>query len=162
MNRILGTSLLALALAVDAGCRTPQESTGAPAPPPLTIRCGVALDLHAASGLRRDWGGVRAWTAEAKDDTLRLTRKGPCGDECSYEEEILLAPVSASCPAYVAARVVRTEAGSPMGRIRQVRDSGEGSVEIQDWNPSGGIVSGRLKAEFDLTFYVEIPRAPEE
>jgi hypothetical protein len=127
------------------------------------VRCGVAQELGPADNVRTDWSGeTRVWLAEAEDDTLRLTRKGQCGDECSYEEEILLAPLGAACPTFVRARTTRIESGSPLRRMEQVREATKGSVEIQDWHPTGGVVSGRVRAEFEFTFYVEMPHAPGE
>jgi len=163
MNRILATSLSAFVLAADEGCRTPQESSGTSAQPPFTVRCGVALELDASDSVRTDWGGKSgAWLVEAIEDTLQLTRKGQCGDECSFEEEILLAPIGAACPTFVRASVTKTDAGSPLGATKRLREAEKGLLEIQDWNPSGGVVSGRLRAEFELTFYVDIPRRPKD
>jgi hypothetical protein len=134
-----------------AGCRASNGESER-----VTVTCGVELGLDAENAARKDWSGeTRAWSAEAIGDTLRLTRKGRCGDECNFVDEIVLAGLSATCPRLVRAASTRRDAGSPVPNAARVVEARQGSLAIQDWNPRG-VVSGRLVAELSLTFYVDL------
>jgi hypothetical protein len=56
----------------------------------------------------------------------------------------------------VSATVTQKDRGSPKP-TPQVKTATRGVLQIQDWNPLGGVVSGRLDAEFSLTFYATTP-----
>jgi len=125
----------------------------ASAPKKITVVCDRHLDIKEDAAKRSDWGGGSTWLASAQNDTLVLSRKGSCGDECRYEERIVLASLGAPCPTLVSATITKTDSLSPVPAPR-IQTATDGKLEIQDWHPAGGIVSGRLKAEFTLTFYV--------
>jgi hypothetical protein len=122
----------------------------------IKVVCGEDMKLTEASASREDWGGISVWTAAAHEDTLVLSRKGQCGDECRYEERIVLTSLSAKCPSLVNAIVTRTDYGSPIPTPR-VQTATHGTLHLQDWKPKGGVVSGTLDAEFKLTFYAQTP-----
>ena len=123
----------------------------------VRIQCGVDLGLGREEGVRQDWGvTARVWTATVTGDTLSLSRRGPCGDECSYVEEIVLTGLALPCPRLLTARRITSESGSPAGRTRKIVEAAKGTLNIQDWSGPAGIVSGRLTAEFELTFYVRL------
>jgi hypothetical protein len=122
----------------------------------IRVVCGKDLHITEKMSVRADWGGTAAWSAASQGDTLVLSRKGQCGDECRYEEKIVLAALAAPCPTLVSATITKRDAGSVAPALR-VRIATDGALEIQDWRPAGGIVSGRLKAEFTLTFYAQTP-----
>ena len=132
------------------GCMTASSQ------PRIKINCGEALELNSGSATRKDWGGTSTWTAAAHEDTLVLSRKGQCGDECGYEEKIVFTSLAAKCPSLVSATVTKIDGGSPVPAPR-ITTATEGKLHIQDWQPRGGIVSGRLEAEIKLTFYAQIP-----
>ncbi|HXV13267.1 MAG TPA: hypothetical protein VEC56_03585 [Candidatus Krumholzibacteria bacterium] len=135
-----------------AGCRANgSEREG------VAVTCGTVLGLDAENAARKDWSGeTREWSAEAIGDTLRLVRKGRCGDECTFVDEIVLAGLSARCPSLVRATTTRRDAGSPVPGAKIV-EAQHGSLAIQDWD-ARGVVSGRLVAEISLMFYVTLAK----
>ena len=145
---IFGLVVLAL------GCMTASSQ------PHIKINCGEALQLTSDSATRKDWGGTSTWEAAAHEDTLVLSRKGQCGDECGYEERIVFTSLDAKCPSLVSAMLTRIDGGSPVPAPR-VTTATEGKLRIQDWQPRGGVVSGRLEAEVKLTFYAQVPPPPD-
>jgi len=122
----------------------------------ITVVCDRHLDITEDANRRMDFGGGSAWLALAQNDTLVLSRKGSCGDECRYEERIVLASLGKPCPTLVSATITKTDAGS-VAPVPRVQTATAGTLEIQDWHPAGGIVSGRLQAEFTLTFHAQTP-----
>ncbi|HET6347527.1 MAG TPA: hypothetical protein VFH88_00445 [Candidatus Krumholzibacteria bacterium] len=129
----------------------------------ITVRCDRHLGITEAMKTRGDWGGTSQWGAVVRGDTLVLSRRGSCGDECRYKEEIVLLAGDRMCPQLVSATKTRTDAGS-VAPAPRIDTATHGTLDVQDWHPGGGVVSGRLKAEFTLTFYVQTPtpasRAP--
>ena len=147
---MLGT-LSALALVAACGVGTRASDTG------VRVRCEVDLGIGPADGARSDWGAAaRTWTATAGGDTLTLSRRGRCGDECSYTEEITFTGLDLPCPRFHSAQRIRSESGSPAGRTRAVVQATTGTLDIQDWSGPTGVISGRLSAEFGLTFYAQL------
>ncbi|HEX5131881.1 MAG TPA: hypothetical protein VFX92_05280 [Candidatus Krumholzibacteria bacterium] len=144
--------LIATATVVAIACGT-RSRAGDDA---IVVRCGVNMGIIADDGVRTDWGGSAAWTAELRADTLSLRRTGRCGDECTYTEEVVLSDVGSACPRLVAARRIRRESGSPAGRTETVLRAAHGTLDIQDWKVPYGRVSGRLQTELALTFLVEL------
>jgi hypothetical protein len=124
--------------------------------PGIKVKCDKDLHLTQEMSTRNDWGGRSVWSATAQGDTLVLLRKGSCGDECRYEERIVLASLQAKCPTLVSATVRQKDVGSPVP-TPQVKTATHGVLQLQDWKPLGGVVSGRLDAEFSLTFYASTP-----
>jgi len=120
----------------------------------IKVVCGEPLQLTSESATRKDWGGTSVWEAVALEDTLVLSRKGQCGDECSYEERIVFTSLDARCPDLVSATVTRNDRGDPVPKPR-VQTATRGTLHIQDWKPNG-IVSGKLDAEIKLVFYARI------
>lgn len=141
-------------VAIALGCMTASSQ------PRIKINCGEALQLTSDSATRKDWGGTSTWEAAAHEDTLVLSRKGQCGDECGYEERIVFTSLDATCPLLVSATVTRSDGGSPDPAPR-ITTATEGKLHIQDWQPRGGVVSGRLEAEIKLTFYAQVPPSPD-
>jgi hypothetical protein len=140
------------------GCR----ATGGEPKDGVVVTCGAQLGLGVESGVRTDWSGeTHAWSAEVTGDTLRLVRKGRCGDECNFTEEIVLAGISDECPRLVRASTSRRDAGSPVRGAGKIVEARRGSLEIQDWNPLDGVVSGRLTTEFKTTFYLNLAKDVE-
>lgn len=128
----------------------------------VVVTCGAQLGLGAEAAVRQDWSGEpRAWSGEVTGDTLRLLRKGRCGDECNFTEEIILAGIADECPRLVHASTTRRESGSPVPGAGKVVEARHGSLEIQDWRPLDGIVSGRLTTEFKTTFYLNFAKEGE-
>lgn len=127
----------------------------------IKVVCGENLKITAAAASREDWGGTSTWKATASGDTLVLSRKGQCGDECGYEERIVLTSLAARCPSVVSATVTRTDSGSPVPTPR-VQTATRGTLHVQEWKPAGGVVSGKLDAEFALIFYAQTspPKVP--
>jgi len=121
----------------------------------IKVVCGEPLQLTPESATRKDWGGTSVWEAVALEDTLVLSRRGQCGDECSYEERIVFTSLDAACPELVSATVTRNDRGSPVPTPR-VQTATRGTLRIQDWTPTDGIVSGKLDAEIKLVFYARI------
>jgi hypothetical protein len=146
---------VALAIAL-AGCRASRGENE----DRVEVTCGDSLGIAPADAARKDWNGeIRQWSAEARDDTLRLLRKGRCGDECTFVEEIVLSDLAASCPRFVRASITRRDAGSPVpGGAVKVVEARHGTLRFQEWVPMGGRVVGRLDAEFSLTFYATIAK----
>jgi hypothetical protein len=145
------------AFATAAGCRpveTPKSEAAKTAK--LTVTCGHDLHITEKMGARTDWGGTSVWAASAEGDTLVLSRRGSCGDECHYEERIIFTSYQTACPTFVSASITKTDAGS-VAPVPRVQEASEGVLEIQDWHSDGGIVSGRLSAEFTLIFYARTP-----
>lgn len=130
--------------------------TAASAPEKIKIVCNEKLDLTEQAAVREDWGGRSAWSASIAGDTLVLSRKGSCGDECRYEEKIVLVSIERACPTLVSATITKTDAGS-VSPLPRVETATRGTLKLQDWHPAGGVVSGRLDAEFTLTFFARIP-----
>jgi hypothetical protein len=128
----------------------------AAAPAPFKVVCDTNLHLTQEMSTRNDWGGRSVWSATARGDTLVLVRNGSCGDECRYEERIVLASLRSKCPRVVSATLAQKDIGSPV-TATQVKTATHGVLQIQDWKPFGGIVSGRLEAEFSFTFYASTP-----
>lgn len=150
-------SALALAVAAACGAGTRASDTG------VRVRCGVDLGIGPAEGTRTDWGAAaQAWTASVRGDTLTLSRRGRCGDECSYTEEITLTGLDLPCPRFHAAQRIRSESGSPAGRTRAVVQATKGTLDIQDWSGPAGVISGRLSAEFGLTFHARLDSLEKE
>lgn len=140
------------------GCR----ATGGEPKDGVVVTCGATLGLGVENAVRKDWSGeLRAWSAEVTGDTLRLVRKGRCGDECTFTEEIVLAGLADPCPRLVRASTSRRDAGSPVRGAGKIVEARRGSLEIQDWNPLAGIVSGRLTTEFKTTFYLNLAKDVE-
>ena len=157
MKRMLACAFAACVLAISCMAASSHET--------IKVICGEALDLTSESAMRKDWGGTSVWEAAAHEDTLVLSRKGQCGDECSYEERIVFTSLDAKCPELISATVTKHDRGSPVPKPR-VQTAAHGILHIQDWNPAGssidrtptgGIVSGKLDAEIKLTFYAQIP-----
>ena len=151
---IVTAAALAAAL---AACR----ATGEEAEAGVVVTCGASLGLAPKDNLRKDWSGeVREWSATTAGDTLLLVRRGQCGDECNYVEQISFTGLASSCPQLLRASSTRVESGSPIpGAGGKVVEARTGTLELQDWNPSG-VVSGRLTAEFSTTFYVNLVKEP--
>ncbi len=156
MRTLTNIIVVPAALAIlGLGCR----ATGSEAERGVVVTCGERLEIDAAKASRKDWNGeTRGWTAEAKGDTLRVVRKGRCGDECNFVDEIVLAGIAEKCPRWVRASTTRRDAGSPVKNAGTVVEARSGTLQIQDWHPAGGIVSGRLTAEFSVTFYAAIEK----
>ncbi len=139
---------VALAIAL-AGCRASRGDDQGH----VEVTCGAELGLEPKDNVRKDWNGdTRSWWVETTNDTLRLVRKGRCGDECKFEEEIVLTDLAAACPQLVRASITRRDAGSPVPAT--VKEARRGTLEIQDWLPARGTISGRLTAEFSATFFL--------
>jgi hypothetical protein len=135
------------------GCRTPGAAEQG-----LRISCGAKLGVNEENASRRDWGSdERGWTAEAKGDTLLVMRNGQCGDECTYTDELVFVDIRHECPTLLRATTTRHESGSPVNGPKAI-DARKGALAIQDWDLARGIVSGRLAAEFEVTFYAVIPK----
>lgn len=153
MNTLMRLSSAAAALAILlVGCR----ATGGEPDPGVVVKCGVALGLEPTDNLRRDWSGeTRGWWAETADDTLRLVRRGRCGDECNFEEEIVFL-MADSCPRFLRASSARVESGSPIpGAGGKVVEARRGTLEIEAWRRAPLLIVGRLSAEFSATFYLD-------
>jgi hypothetical protein len=149
----LVTSLLAL------GCLA--EDSNVKEEPMIEVRCGADLGLTPASGTIEDWAGVmRSWKAAVDGDIVTLTRRRSCGDECSITEVIVLAGFAETCPRFVSASSTRTDAGGALGPTSKTTRAAEGTLEIEEWNPKSGVVSGRLESEAEFTFFVSRAPAP--
>lgn len=149
--RALGLGGLAIAFA----CSAPARRTDGE----IRVECRADLGLGPADAETTDWAGraVR-WSAHREADRLTLARRRSCGDECNERQELVLEAISSACPRVVSARVVRSESGEPGGRSEVTVSGRSGVLRIQDWEPAGGAVSGRLEGDLDLTFYVVLPR----
>jgi len=146
MNRTPACALVVCVLAISCMAASSHEK--------IKVVCGEPLQLTSESATRKDWGGTSVWEAVALEDTLVLSRKGQCGDECSYEERIVFTSLDARCPDLVSATVTRNDRGDPVPKPR-VQTATRGTLHIQDWKPNG-IVSGKLDAEIKLVFYARI------
>ena len=146
-----------LASTVSSGCLAEESSVKES--PQIDVRCAVNLGLTPESGLLEDWAGAtRSWETVVEENRITLTRRYACGDECAMTEEIVLGGLSDDCPAFVSARVTRTDAGGALGPTAKTTQAKKGTLEIEEWNPKSGVVSGRLESEVRFTFYVS--RAP--
>lgn len=135
------------------GCRTPGAAEQG-----LRISCSAKLGVNEENASRRDWGSdERGWTAEAKGDTLLVMRIGQCGDECTYTDELVFVDIHHECPTLLHATTTRHDSGSP-SQTHKAIDARKGALAIQDWDLARGVVSGRLAAEFEVTFYAVIPK----
>ena len=129
--------------------------------PMIEVRCGADLALTPESGVVKDWNGAeRSWEAVVEGDTLTLARRYACGDECSITEVIVLAGSAEDCPRFVSASSTRTDAGGALGPTSKTTRAAEGTLEIEEWNPKSGVVSGRLESEAEFTFFVSRAPAP--
>lgn len=147
--------ILALLAAGLVGCTGKVEPTRAPID--LAVECGISLGLTEEDGIKEDWGGnLQSWSGSREGNRLTFTRRGMCGDECNFTEEIVLILLAGDCPSLLSARVTETDAGSAAGAIEHTRWANEGALQIQDWDPDNGPTSGRLTAEFELTFFVDL------
>jgi hypothetical protein len=144
-------SLSLLASACDsAGSRNSRDSG-------IDVVCGQDLGLTEESGFVVDWADKRqVWKAVLDEDLLVLTRRGMCGDECSFEDEIVLSGVSKECPELVSASVTTTDQGGAGGPAAATEAAQNGTLKIQDWNSAAGTFSGHLESEVVLTFFVTI------
>jgi hypothetical protein len=143
------------AFAASPGCLGSDSAAGED--PRIEVRCGVDLGLTPESGVIEDWAGAtRSWGAVAEEDTLTLTRRYSCGDECSMTEEIVLAGISEECPRFVSASVTRTDAGGALGSASKTTRAEKGTLEIEEWNPKAGVVSGRLESDARFVFYIAL------
>lgn len=120
----------------------------------IVVTCDHDFGIADSTAVSEDWAGrMVEWSAELSGDTLYVTRRKMCGDECSRLDEIRLAPFSGECPTFVYVRTVRTEYGSPKPSEEEaVLDSGE--VQLQDWG--GDVVSGRYEGEVTWDFYARV------
>jgi len=147
--------VLVVALAF-AGCRTPGAAEQG-----LRITCGAKLGIDENNASRKDWGSdKRGWTAETSGDTLTVTRNGQCGDECTYTDQLVFVDIQQECPRLLSATTTRTDHGS-VAPTPKVVEAQEGALAIQDWDLERGVVSGRLAAEFEVTFYAVIPKGQQ-
>lgn len=149
------TTMYFCVAAMIASCIADDSARGT-----VNVTCGEDLKITPDASVRGDWGGTSTWEAVAHEDTLVLSRKGKCGDECGYEEKIVFTKLATDCPTLVSATVSRTDSGSPVP-TPQVKTATSGSLKIQDWKPMNGIVSGKLDAEIKLTFYAQVPPPPD-
>ena len=141
-------------LTVLGACRTTPGVSDAG----LRISCGTKLGVNETNASRRDWGSdKRGWTAEVSGDTLLVMRKGQCGDECVYTDELVFVDIRRECPRLLRATTTRLDFGSPSQAPKAI-DAQKGALAIQDWDLERGVVSGRLAAEFEVTFYATIPK----
>ena len=135
------------------GCRTPDAAEQG-----LRVSCGTKLGINETNASRRDWGtDKRGWTAEMAGDTLRVARTGQCGDECVSTDELVFVDIHGDCPQLILATTTRRDFGSPSQTPKAI-DAQKGALAIQDWDLERGVVSGRLAAEFEVTFYAVIPK----
>jgi len=124
----------------------------------VRVTCGHDLGITDTTGVSQDWAGRRVkWSAIPEGDTLVITRRKMCGDECSRLDEIRLAPfTNDECPAFVSVRQVRFEYGSPLPSEEEVVFF-DGKVLLQDWGPDRGVVSGRFEGKVTWDFHVRFP-----
>lgn len=119
----------------------------------IVVECDVDLGLTLESGVRVDWNeDARTWTVAEEGSRITLKRSGMCGDECGWVEEIVFENTG-PCPAFVSARVAQREGMGAKGPVENVTRAAEGKVQLQDWDPQGGIISGRIDAEVAFAFY---------
>jgi hypothetical protein len=155
MMRVIRALICVVTIAAAyTGCRTPGAAEQG-----LRISCGAKLGVNEENASRRDWGSdQRGWTAEAIGDTLLVMRKGQCGDECTYTDELVFVDIHHECPTLLRATTTRIDHGSPVKASPKAIDAQKGALAIQDWDFARGVVSGRLAAEFEVTFYAVIPK----
>jgi hypothetical protein len=124
----------------------------------VRVTCGHELSIADTTSVSKDWAGRSVeWSAIPEGDTLVITRRKMCGDECSRLDEIRLGPFTSSdCPTVVSVRQVRFEYGSPVPSEEEVVFS-EGKVLLQDWSRDGGVVSGRFEGKVTWDFYARFP-----
>jgi hypothetical protein len=67
------------------------------------------------------------------------------------------APIHHECPRLLRATTTRIDRG-PSALSPKAIDAQKGALAIQDWDFARGIVSGRLAAEFEVTFYAVISK----
>ena len=140
------------AFAASPGCLESDSTAGET--PKIDVRCGVDLGLTPDSGIFEDWAGaIQSWAVVVDEDTLTLRRRYSCGDECSTTEVMVLTGLKDECPRFVSASVTRSEAGGALGPTSRTTRAAEGTLEIEQWDPESGVVSGRLDSEVKFTFY---------
>jgi hypothetical protein len=120
----------------------------------IIVDCGHDFGVTDSTAVSEDWAGTMvAWDATLSGDTLVVTRRKMCGDECSRLDEIRLTPFSGDCPTSVSVRTVRTDYGSPQPTPEEIVFD-EGEVQLQDWG--GEVVSGRFEGKVTWTFYARL------
>ncbi|MBI4719773.1 MAG: hypothetical protein HY770_00765, partial [Chitinivibrionia bacterium] len=133
-------------LAACAGCQVDQSQNAQP--PDVPVECGTNLGLTPESGLKTDWDEVlRGWSWSVDGAQLTLTRKGLCGDECNFTEEIILAGITDSCPQFVSARFAKTDVGGAKGSVVETIQADKGVLKIEKWEYPNGVISGALETE---------------
>ncbi len=148
------TALLSLAFCI-VGCNIAGSKSEES--PQIDVKCDVDLKLTERSGFVVDWNDIQqAWIAAVEEDRLVLTRRGMCGDECAFEDRIVLSGLSGDCPGFVSATTAITDEGGALGPATTVETALNGTLKIQDWDSKKGIFSGHLESEVNLTFFVTI------
>ena len=117
----------------------------------IRISCDTKLGIDEHNASRNDSGS--GWVAQAAGDTLLVMRTGPCGDHCTYTDELVFVDIHEKCPRLVRATTTRRDPAAP-----KAIDAETGVLGIQDWDLQHGLVSGRLAAEFEVTFYAIISK----
>lgn len=123
----------------------------------IGVECAVDLRLTEKSGFVVDWNDVQQpWNSAIENDEIVFTRRGMCGDECAFEDRIVLSGISDDCPGFVSATTAITDQGGALGPATTVETATHGVLKIQDWDLEKGIFSGHLESEVVLTFYVSM------
>lgn len=117
----------------------------------IRISCDTKLGVDEHNAARNDSGS--GWVAQATGDTLLVMRTGPCGDHCTYTDELVFVDIHENCPRLLRATTTRRDRAAP-----KAIDAETGALGIQDWDLERGVVSGRLAAEWEVTFYAIIPK----
>ena len=148
--------LLALSLII-VGCNIAGSKNDETAK--IAVECGVDLKLTEKSGFVVDWNDIQqAWNVAVEEDRLVLTRRGMCGDECAFEDRIVLSGMSEDCPGFLSATVTTTDEGGALGPTTTTETALNGTLKIQDWDSDRGIVSGHLESEVVLTFFATMSK----
>ncbi len=149
---------------VESGITGSDPPSSEPPPPTdpigsqFVVECDVDLGLGPKDATILDFmDREQAWHAEWDGDTLVLTRRYSCGDECSEKEVLRIADALAECPESIEVRVTLRDHGSPRD-IVQVEEPQEGTLTLQDWDVTREgpiLVSGRVDGSSRFVFYLD-------
>lgn len=157
LNAVLIASLILISMVftLSVGCRDDQARLDATAA--IDVECQANLGLTEASGIIIDWDEQeRSWSYSIDAAQITFTRNGMCGDECNFSEKLILAGIADSCPRFVSATYIKTDAGSAHGTVSDTTWAGEGVLRIEKWDYPTGVVSGTLETEVTFTFYITL------
>jgi len=137
-----------------SGCDSSSEETGDNVVVAYSGETLTAEDAVVTDGM----GFEQEWQAERNGNTVTLKRSELCGDECNETTKLVLRNQERDrLPTFVSLERVRQEYLPEQRKENRLEVK---QVEIQDWNPYSGVVSGRVEGEENLVFWYDFSGEP--